>query len=139
MFGIINNIITGIKDQANKNFGKQLNVESDTIRRNIDASDQRQAEIEMQKAAAAGARSDIGLDQWNTIVGSGTSDKDYIQKYMQGQEGRDFQNPNSLSPNAMMYGVIGIIGFLVIIMVVMMSKTPAPSPVAAPKTFNRRR
>ena len=130
MFGIINEIVSGIKDRQSQNYGKELNVQSDMIRRNIDASNQRQAEIEMQKAAAAGARSDIGLDQWNTVLGSGTKDNDYIQAYMQGQKGRDFQNPNALSPQNILFAVIAMVGFFVLVMVIMLSKSKSQATVA---------
>ena len=129
MFGIINGIVQGVKDRQAQNYGKELNVQSDMVRRNIDASNQRQAEIEMQKAAAAGARSDIALDQWNTTVGSGTKDNDYIQAYMQGQQGRDFQNPNALSPNNIMFAVLAMVGFFVLVMVLMLSKSKTQATI----------
>ncbi len=119
----IDNIITSFKDKGARDFSKQLTVEADITRTNIDAHDGRQAEIDIQQAAAQGARSDIDLDQWNTIVKSGTSQDDYVQKYLQGQEGRDFQNPNALSPNMMMIGIGAFALMFVLIVVVMMNKS----------------
>lgn len=101
----------------------QLNEQTNKVTTNIDASNARQAEIEMQKAAAMGARSDIGLDQWNTVVGSGTSTEDYFQKYFQGQANRDFQNPNALSPNNILFAVLGMVALFVLVMIMMMKKT----------------
>lgn len=120
----INNLISSARDKNAREFGNRLNVEADIVRRNIDASDSRQAEIEIQKAAAQGARSDIDLDQWNTIVKSGTSQDDYVQKYLQGQDGRDFQNPNALSPTAIMIaiGAFAIIFLVIVVLLITKSK-----------------
>ena len=123
MIPFIEHIFTRAQDRQSQKYGMQLNEQTNKVTTNIDASNARQAEIEMQKAAAMGARSDIGLDQWNTVVGSGTSTEDYFQKYFQGQANRDFQNPNALSPNNILFAVLGMVALFVLVMIMMMKKT----------------
>ena len=119
---IFTGLFQGIKDRQAQKQGARLDGQLDATRDSIDSSVQKQAEINMQEAAVQAARSDIYLDQWQTLMGSGTSKDDYIQKYMQGQANRDFQNPNALSPNQIMIGVGLMVVFFAVILIVLMNK-----------------